>query len=66
MRDTHRDMRVTNGEFDALIQALEGAPDEFNVPKAEHEELLGLLLPVTSSSRSIPPPVPVSAASCAS
>ena len=34
MRDTHRDMRVTNGEFDALIQALEGAPDEFNVPKA--------------------------------
>jgi hypothetical protein len=38
-------MRVTAGEFDAFIQDLE-VLDEFNVPKTEHQELLGLLLPM--------------------
>jgi hemoglobin len=46
MRETHDGMGVTAGEFDALVQDLEGALDEFNVPKAEHQELLGLLLPM--------------------
>jgi hemoglobin len=46
MRETHDGMGVTAGEFDALAQDLEGALDEFNVPKAEHQELLGLLLPM--------------------
>jgi hemoglobin len=46
MRETHDGMGVTAGEFDALIQDLEGALDEFNVPQAEHQELLGLLLPM--------------------
>jgi hypothetical protein len=39
-------MQVTAGEFDAFIQDLEGVLDEFNVPKTEHDELLGLLLPL--------------------
>jgi hemoglobin len=46
MRETHDGMGVTTGEFDALVQDLEGALEEFNVPKAEHQELLGLLLPM--------------------
>ena len=46
MRETHDGMQVTAGEFDALIQDLEGTLDEFNVPRAEHDELLGLLLPM--------------------
>jgi hemoglobin len=46
MRETHDGMGVTTGEFDALIQDLERALDEFNAPKAEHQELLGLLLPL--------------------
>jgi hypothetical protein len=39
-------MQVTAGEFDAFIQDLEGVLDEFNVPTTEHQELLGLLLPL--------------------
>jgi hemoglobin len=46
MRETHHGMGVTAGEFDALIQELEGALDEFNVPRTEDQELLGLLLPL--------------------
>src|SRR5918995_780079 len=46
MRETHDGMKVTAGEFDAFIQDLEGVLDEFNVPKTEHQELLGLLLPL--------------------
>jgi hemoglobin len=44
MREAHDGMQVTAGEFDAFVQDLEGVLDEFNVPKAEHDELLGLLL----------------------
>src|SRR5919197_1434672 len=46
MRETHDGMQVTAGEFDAFIQDLEGVLDEFNVPQTEHQELLGLLLPL--------------------
>ncbi|HZC99973.1 MAG TPA: hypothetical protein VFA46_07200 [Actinomycetes bacterium] len=39
-------MNVTAGEFDVLVQDLEGALDELNVPKTDHQEPLGLLLPM--------------------
>ena len=46
MRDTHDGMGVTAGEFDALVEDLVATLDEFDVPTAEQEELLGLLGPM--------------------
>jgi hemoglobin len=46
MRETHDGMEVTAGEFDALVEDLVATLDEFNVPTAEQEELLGLLGPM--------------------
>jgi hemoglobin len=37
---------VTAGEFDALVVDLVATLDEFDVPKAEQDELLGLLGPM--------------------
>jgi hemoglobin len=46
MRETHDGMEVTAGEFDALVEDLVATLDEFDVPKAQQEELLGLLAPM--------------------
>jgi hemoglobin len=46
MRETHTGMGVTAGEFDALVEDLVATLDEFEVPKAEQEELLSLLGPM--------------------
>jgi hemoglobin len=46
MRETHTGMGVTAGEFDALVEDLVATLDEFNVPGAEQEELLGVLGPL--------------------
>jgi hemoglobin len=46
MRETHDGMKVTAGEFDALVEDLVTTLDEFDVPKAEQDELLGLLGPM--------------------
>jgi hemoglobin len=46
MRETHDGMEVTAGEFDALVEDLVATLDEFEVPKAEQEELLALLGPM--------------------
>ena len=46
MKETHASMGVTAGEFDALVEDLVTTLDGFNVPKAEQEELLGLLAPM--------------------
>ena len=46
MGQTHDGMAVTAGEFDALVEDLVATLDEFEVPKAEQEELLGLLAPM--------------------
>jgi hemoglobin len=46
MRETHDGMGVTAGEFDALVEDLVATLDEFDVPRAEREELLGLLAPM--------------------
>jgi hemoglobin len=46
MLETHDGMGVTAGEFDALVEDLVATLDEFDVPKAEQDELLGLLGPM--------------------
>jgi hemoglobin len=46
MAETHAGMGVTAGEFDALVEDLVATLDQFNVPKAEQDELLGLLGPM--------------------
>jgi hemoglobin len=46
MRETHDGMQVTAGEFDALVEDLVATLDEFEVPEAEQDELIGLLAPM--------------------
>jgi hemoglobin len=46
MRETHEGMGVTAGEFDALVEDLVATLDEFDVSKAERDELLALLAPM--------------------
>jgi hemoglobin len=46
MKETHDGMGVTAGEFDALVGDLVATLDEFSVPKAEQDELLGILAPL--------------------
>ena len=46
MRATHDGMGVTAGEFDALVEDLVATLNEFEVPKAEQDELLGALAPM--------------------
>ena len=46
MPETHDGMGVTAGEFDALVEDLVATLEEFDVPRAEQEELLGLLGPM--------------------
>ncbi|HEV8670734.1 MAG TPA: group 1 truncated hemoglobin [Candidatus Limnocylindria bacterium] len=46
MRDAHRGMQVTTGEFNALVEDLVATLSAFKVPKAEQDELLGILGPL--------------------
>ena len=46
MKETHDGMGVTGGEFDALVEDLVATLDEFSVPEAEKQELLGALAPM--------------------
>ena len=46
MAETHRGMQTTAGEFDVVMQHLDAALDELNVPGAEQAELVGLLMPM--------------------
>jgi hemoglobin len=46
MKETHGGMGVTAGEFDALVEDLVATLNEFDVPKAEQDELLELLAPM--------------------
>ena len=43
MKEAHRNMGVTEGEFNALVEDLTKTLSAFNVPKAEQDELLGAL-----------------------
>ena len=46
MEETHRDMAVTAGEFDALVEDLVATLNAFSVPAREQGELLGVLGPL--------------------
>ena len=46
MADAHRGMGVTTGEFNALVEDLVSTLNSFKVPKAEQDELLGILGPL--------------------
>jgi hemoglobin len=46
MREAHDGMGVTAGEFDALVEDLVATLGQFDVPKTEQDELLGLLGPM--------------------
>jgi hemoglobin len=46
MKTTHKNMKVTEGEFNALVEDLVGALDKFSVPEKEKGELLGILGPL--------------------
>jgi len=48
MTETHANMGVTSGEFDAFMEDLVATLNEFNVAKADKEQLLGLLKPMES------------------
>lgn len=46
MKDAHTGMNITEAEFTALVEDLVAALDQFNVPAAEKNELLGILGPM--------------------
>ena len=46
MRQTHTNMGVTSGEWDAFMEDFVATLDSFNVGKAEQDELLNLLRPM--------------------
>jgi hemoglobin len=48
MRETHDEMEVTAGEFDALVGDLVTTLNSFSVPAATQDELLGILGPLRS------------------
>ena len=46
MKRSHTNMKVTDGEFKALVEDLVASLDKFNVPEAEKSELLSALAPM--------------------
>ncbi len=48
MKEAHAGMKVTNGEFNALVEDLVATLSQFKVPKAEQDELLAILAPLKS------------------
>jgi hemoglobin len=46
MRQAHTNMGVTSGEFDAFMEDLVATLNDFNVGKAEQDELLNNLRPM--------------------
>ena len=46
MKEAHAGMRVTGGEFDALVQDLVATLNHFKVGKTEQDEILGVLGPL--------------------
>ena len=48
MKRTHDGMGVTGGEFEALVENLVATLDNFSVPAAEQQELIGILAPLRS------------------
>jgi hemoglobin len=63
MKEAHASMRVTNGEFDALVEDLVATLEQFNVGKPEQDDLLAVLGPMRSeivevASKEVGTPLP--------
>jgi hemoglobin len=43
MRDSHKDLRITAGEWEAFLDDLQQALDKFGVPQAEQAELKAIV-----------------------
>jgi hemoglobin len=54
MKQAHAGMKVTTGEFNALVEDLVATLNQFNVPKAEQNELLEILGPLKSEIVEVP------------
>ena len=54
MKTTHAGMKITSGDFNALVEDLVAALDKFNVPEREKKELLGLLGPMKKDIVEVP------------
>ena len=48
MKTVHQGMGITDADFNALVEDLTAALDQFKVPEKEKSELLGLLAPMKS------------------
>ena len=48
MKEAHAGMKVTKGEFNALVEDLVATLKQFKVPSAEQDELLAILGPLKS------------------
>jgi hemoglobin len=46
MSETHHNMAVTSGEFEAFVEDVVAVLDDFKVGKAEQDELLNILAPL--------------------
>ena len=49
MKEAHAGMKVTKGEFNALVEDLVATLKQFKVPSAEQDELLAILGPLIST-----------------
>ncbi len=63
MKEAHGGMRVTSGEFDALVEDLVATLNQFKVGKGEQDEVLGVLGPLKSeivevNSKEVGTPLP--------
>ncbi len=54
MKTTHAGMNISTADFNALVQDLVAALDQFNVPAAEKNELLGLPGPMKKDIVEVP------------
>jgi hemoglobin len=54
MPTAHRNMAVTDGEFDALVEDLTATLDQLAVPATEKNELLGILAPLRAQIVTMP------------
>lgn len=54
MKTTHAGMRLTNADFDALVQDLVATLDKFKVGEREKQELLALLSPMRKDIVEVP------------
>jgi hemoglobin len=54
MKTTHAGMKISNGDFAALVEDLVKSLDTFKVPAREKEELLALLAPMKKDIVEVP------------